>query len=37
MRGLARFVAGDIEMVSMRRRQIGDFFDARGPFAVGFR
>jgi hypothetical protein len=32
MRGLARFVAGDIEMASMRRRQIGDFFDARGPF-----
>ena len=27
--GLARFVAGDIEMASMRRGQIGDFFDAR--------
>lgn len=29
-RGLARSVVGDFEMASMRRGQIGDFFDARG-------
>jgi hypothetical protein len=27
--GISAFVVGDVEMASMRRRQIGDFFDAR--------
>jgi hypothetical protein len=30
MVGISASVVGDFEMASMRRRQIGDFFDARG-------